>query len=44
MNEKDPLDAYLHVCLEIYHDLRREGKWPWADSTDPDDLVESDDT
>lgn len=43
MAEKDPLDAYLQICLELYHDLLREGRWPWPDSTDHDDLVESED-
>lgn len=40
---EDALEAYLRVCQEIYLGMQREGRWPWPDSQNPDDLVESKD-
>jgi hypothetical protein len=41
MAKPDPLDQYLDICLEVHRTLVREGKWPWPDSQNSEDLVES---
>ena len=37
----DHLQRHFDICRQIYERLRREGKWPWSDSTESEDLVES---
>ncbi len=40
------LERYLALCQLVYERMVREGAWPWPDdpdSTDPEDLVESED-
>lgn len=37
------LDAYLEHCREVFDDLVREGVWPWVDSRNPEDMLESED-
>ncbi|GAB5445475.1 MAG: hypothetical protein Gyms2KO_03480 [Gymnodinialimonas sp.] len=44
MANRDPLDQFLDLCLEIHRTLLEEGKWPWPDSHNSEDLVESEDT
>ena len=41
MNREQHLEQYLRLCQRLYERLEAEGSWPWLDSTDPDDLVES---
>lgn len=41
MSEDDRIEEYLLICLATHERLVREGRWPWPDSTDADDLVES---
>lgn len=38
---QDPLDEFLEHCLSVYQRLKREGSWSWPDSTDGEDLLES---
>ena len=42
MND-DQLDRYLELCRRMYERMRRENAWPWADSQDSQDVVESKD-
>lgn len=45
MNHDDHLNEHLELCKRVYERMRRENSWPWvvkADSTEPEDLVESD--
>ena len=46
-NEHDELppevERYLALCERVYKRMVREGTWPWADSPDSGDVVESDD-
>lgn len=42
--ETDPLERYLEVCRRIYERMRRDGSWPWPDSQDSEEMVESEDT
>lgn len=35
------LEQYLALCQRIYERMEREGSWPWFDSTDAEDLVDS---
>ena len=36
------LERYLALCKRIYERMERENSWPWLDSTEPEDLLESD--
>ena len=36
------LERYLALCKRIYERMERENSWPWLDSTEPVDLLESD--
>tara|TARA_R110000787_G_scaffold283118_1_gene395512 strand:- start:7277 stop:7441 length:165 start_codon:yes stop_codon:yes gene_type:complete len=41
----DPmLDEYLRLCHETYLTMKDQGTWPWPDSQNPEDLLESDNT
>ena len=41
----DPrLEAYLELCQRLYERMLRDGTWPWRDSQNSEDLVESEDT
>lgn len=41
MTNRDPLDQFLDLCLEVHRSLVEEGNWPWPDSQIPEELVES---
>lgn len=36
------LERYLALCERAYGRMVREGRWPWSDSPDFSDVVESD--
>ena len=39
------LNEHLELCKQVYERMKRENSWPWVvkpDSTEPEDLVESD--
>jgi len=35
------LEEYLEICKSIYERMEREGSWPWSDSQNSENLVES---
>lgn len=35
------LERYLALCKRIYERMERDGTWPWLDSTESQDLVDS---
>lgn len=37
------LERYLALCERAYKRMVETGTWPWADSPDFEDVVESDD-
>jgi hypothetical protein len=37
------LERYIALCQRIYERMEAEGSWPWTDSTDRQDLLESKD-
>ena len=41
MKNDDFLDAYLEICKSIYERMEREGSWPWSDSHNFENLLES---
>jgi hypothetical protein len=44
MNEQDHLEEFLAICQAVYEQMKRDGSWPWeSDSTNPEDVVDSDD-
>ena len=42
MNDEQ-LERYLELCRRIYERMRRDGTFPWADSPDSEDVLESED-
>lgn len=42
-DHEEHLLRYLALCQRIYERMEREGSWPWSDSPNPEDLVESED-
>jgi len=42
-DEHERLLQYIELCRGIYERMRRENSWPWDDSQDSDDVVESED-
>ena len=43
-DEEKFLETYLELCKRIFERMEREGSWPWADSQNSENLVESDET
>lgn len=44
MNAKNNnLQEYIELCKLIYERMERDGTWPWEDSTNQVDMVESKD-
>ena len=43
MNDDEKLEQFLDLCQRIYERMKREGSWPWEDSQDSQDMVESED-
>jgi len=41
MKDDKFLEAYLELCKSIYERMEREGSWPWSDSQNSENLVES---
>ena len=45
MEPSPQLEAFFELCKRIYEHMEREGTWPWrADSTNPEDMVDSEST
>ena len=43
MEHDQQLDQFIELCKRIYARMEREGSWPWTDSQNSEDLVESED-
>jgi hypothetical protein len=43
MKNDKQLDDFIDLCKRMYERMEREGSWPWADSPNSEDLVESED-
>lgn len=41
MTEDEHIQRHIEICQAVYMRLVAEGKWPWPDSTDLADMVES---
>ena len=41
MTEDEHIQRHLELCQRVYERLLAEGKWPWLDSQNSEDLVES---
>lgn len=41
MDREQHLERYLRLCQRLYERMEADGTWPWSDSPDPQDLVES---
>ena len=40
----EALEDYLRLCQEIFLKMQKAGTWPWPDSHNSEDLLESTDT
>ncbi len=43
MTEDEHIQRHLEICQRVFERLVAEGKWPWPDSPNSDDVVESKD-
>lgn len=43
MNKDEHLERHLEICKHIYLQMRDAGTWPWPDSQDSEDVIESED-
>lgn len=43
MDKKDHLEKHLELCQSVYEHLKKAGQWPWRDSQNSEDLLESED-
>ncbi len=43
MTEDEHIQRHLEICQRVYERLVAEGRWPWPDSQNSEDLVESKD-
>lgn len=41
MDQDDFLNRHLELCQRVFEDMMRDGSWPWRDSLNSEDLVES---
>lgn len=44
MDKNEHLDQYLDLCRSVFEDMVRDGSWPWRDSQESEDMVESEHT
>lgn len=44
MTHDEHLSEHLELCKRIYLRMLADGTWPWDDSPNSEDLVESDDS
>lgn len=42
MEHDEHLQRHLEICQQIYLRMKAEGTWPWADSPNSEDVLESD--
>jgi hypothetical protein len=43
MKDEQSFKQFLELCKQVFERMEREGSWPWADSPNSEDLVESED-
>lgn len=43
MENNDLLERHLDLCKRVFEEMMRDGSWPWRDSQNSEDLVESED-
>jgi hypothetical protein len=43
MDQRAFLDAYLERCQAVFEQMVKDGSWPWADSRNPEHVLESED-
>lgn len=43
MTDDKSFKQFLELCKRVCERMEREGSWPWRESPNPEDLVESDD-
>ena len=44
MNKDDHFDEHLKLCQAMYERMKRDSTWPWLDSLESQDVIESDNT
>jgi len=43
MTHDEHLERHLELCKHICLQMQKDGKWPWPDSLNSEDLIESED-
>lgn len=43
MNHDEHLQEHLAICKAVVEELKQNGEWPWRDSQNSEDLLESGD-
>ena len=43
MDKEEHLQKHLELCKAVYEHLKKTGQWPWPDSQNPENLLESED-
>lgn len=43
MNDQEKFDQFLDLCKRMAERMQRDGTWPWKDSPESEDMVESED-
>ncbi len=41
MKEDEHIQRHLEICQRVYERLVAEGQWPWSDSPNSEDVIES---
>ncbi|MEM8692502.1 MAG: hypothetical protein AAGG57_11525 [Pseudomonadota bacterium] len=44
MTDEERLEQHLDLCKQVYKRMKREGTWLWPDSSNFEDMVESEDS
>lgn len=43
MTDDERLQRHFELCQKVYLRMKSEGTWPWSDSLNSEDLIESED-
>lgn len=41
MTPDDHLERHLELCKKVYERMKRDGSWPWPESPNSEDVLES---
>ena len=41
MSQDQSFQLFIQLCKDVFERMERDGSWPWPESPNSDDLVES---